>query len=377
IIMPKVSRFLLAMAVIGRAAVAITKLDVHYSSSEPGPHACSCSAGFVPVPIDVWIPSDPTNPAGLNTSDNRRLHTTFDIFGKLCQPLLLHGQSYSSQYWDIEWNGFQNYSYAAASCSRGLSSFLYDNTGAGRSTRPENATDCQMPTASGVLSAVTRDLKSGRISRLLTGRSVAYERVVGIGHSLGSVVMNFAAIREGEASLFDALVLTGHLHDPHFLLGSPIATVPASEAVPGRFAGLDPGYITTPNISARALFYGPSPTAYSPAVLQLDELTKDAGSRFISIQDRFVYAPAYGFSAPVVGIIGQFDQVHCIPNGGPCNQSELEASEAAFYPDARSFQMIVVEGSGHDINLEFPAGEVFQTMISLFERFASQEPKKF
>lgn len=49
---------------------------------------CSCSSGFIPVPVDVIIPVDPSNPGGLDTTNTRRLQSIFQIFGVLCEPVL-------------------------------------------------------------------------------------------------------------------------------------------------------------------------------------------------------------------------------------------------------------------------------------------------
>ncbi|KAF8587749.1 hypothetical protein K439DRAFT_1630361 [Ramaria rubella] len=344
--------------------------------------ACSCSSGFVPVPVDVTIPVNPSDPTGLNSTDTFRLQTIFEVFGELCEPvsadstfshaiqLLLHGQSYTSQYWDVSWNGFQNYSYVALSCSKGISSFAYDNLGAGRTTRPQSSTECQMPTAGNVSSSLAKDLKSGAISRILTGREMKYDKVIGFGHSLGSATLNYAAIGDGENSPFDALVLTGSIHDPEFIINPPVAAVPASQVDPARFPNLDPGYITTPNISARMIFYGPTLASFSLDVFNLDELTKDAGSHWLTLQIRAIYTPAARFKAPVVELVGSFDKVHCLPNGAPCDQTKLQTSEAIFFPDSKNFSMIVIDGFGHDLNLEFAAAKAFTIMNQLFERFA-------
>ncbi|KAF8583392.1 hypothetical protein K439DRAFT_1390513 [Ramaria rubella] len=345
---------------------------------------CSCSSGFIPVPVDVTIPVDPSNPAGLNTTDTFRLKTTFNVFGVLCEPvtssskfsdsiqLLLHGQTYTTQYWDVAWNGFQNYSYIAHSCNLGISSFAYDNTGAGRTTRPLNSSDCQIPTAANVSSSLARDLKSGKVSQILTGTAKQYKKVIGYGHSLGSATLNYAAIGDGANSPFDGLVLTGEVHDPQFIIQSPVVALPATQVDPVKWPNLDPGYITTPNISARFLFYGPDTSSFSPTILQLDELTKDVGSRWISAQIKFTYVPAIGFTPPVVQMVGSLDQTHCLDNNNtPCNQKTLQVQEAVFWPNSKNFTMIVIDGFGHDLNLEFAAVQAFPIMTQLFESFVN------
>jgi hypothetical protein len=69
----------------------------HAANSSPEKStACSCSSGFVPIPVDVTIPVDPSNPEGLNSTDTFRLQTTFEVYGVLCEPVSADSQ-YSSQ----------------------------------------------------------------------------------------------------------------------------------------------------------------------------------------------------------------------------------------------------------------------------------------
>jgi len=327
--------------------------------------------------VDVTIPVDPSVPEGLNSTNTMRLQTTFDVFGTLCEPvsettqnavqLLLHGFTYNSQYWDVTWGGLQNYSYVDFSCRRGISSFAYDDLAAGQTIK-QNSTHVQLPTVASVSSSLARDLKSGRISQLLFGSEKKYEKVVGIGHSLGSITLDQGAISDGAHSPFDGLILTGSIHPPSYQ--NNVSAPPAREVNPGRWGDLDPGYVTTPNISERSKFYGPdNGTSFSPTVLQLDELTKDVGSTWSVLQLKSTFVPAFGFRGPVAEIVGSEDQAFCLPSGGPCDQAKLQVSEAAFYPDSKNFTMIVIDGFGHDLNYQFGAAEVYPIMTSLFESF--------
>jgi len=122
---------------------------------KPTVHACTCSSGLIDVHIDVDIAVDPSVLVPLSQTELRRQEATFKVFGRLCHPvgvvggvgeficakqsntesfiaqasvqLLLHGFTYSSQYWHPQWYGFQNYSYVDFSCSQGVSTFSYDN----------------------------------------------------------------------------------------------------------------------------------------------------------------------------------------------------------------------------------------------------------
>ncbi|KAF8582481.1 hypothetical protein K439DRAFT_1351088 [Ramaria rubella] len=353
---------------------ALTFVTEAYASVEA---ACACNSGFVSIPVDVVLPIDPSSPAGLNSTDTFRLQTIFDVYGELCEPItksgdavqmLLHGFSYTSQYWNFNANGFQNYSYVAHSCSNGISSFAYDTPGAGRTTRPVS-TDCQLPTASNISSSIARELKSGMINRLLSGQEKRFTKVVGVGHSLGSSTLSYAAIHDGERSPFDGLILTVKQLNHGRVVTFDL--IPASQISPGRFSGLDPGYVTTPNESVRSIFYGPTATSFSQDILTLDFLTQDVGSTWMGEQNSFTYEPANGFKGPVVEMVGSFDSLLCLPSRGPCDRTSLQGSEAFYWPDSRNFSVILIDGFGHDLNLEFGAAKAFSVMNELFEAFVA------
>ncbi|KAJ7617321.1 hypothetical protein FB45DRAFT_1034612 [Roridomyces roridus] len=155
-----------------------------------------------------------TAPMGLETSpipygglqskatDLRPLDETYHIFGVFCSPikktaqsrdvvqLLVHGFSYTSEYWSPAANEFRNQSYTAYACDRGLSTFAIDVVGAGQSTRPDNASDVQFATNSAVVSQLARNLKNASI---LPGVE-PFKQVIGVGHSAGSVALIHGAV---------------------------------------------------------------------------------------------------------------------------------------------------------------------------------------
>ncbi|KAJ7611226.1 hypothetical protein FB45DRAFT_760644, partial [Roridomyces roridus] len=164
-----------------------------------------CSGFSIPVHVDTLVPKDPTDVfAGLksNASSLRRIDETYDIFGVFCQPttpspkrsdvlqLLVHGFTYTNEYWSPPVEEFRNYSYAAFACDHGLSSFSIDTLGVGLTTRPENASDVQFPNTAAALAQLARQLKS---TPILPGVQ-PFKTIIGIGHSAGSALLNFDAI---------------------------------------------------------------------------------------------------------------------------------------------------------------------------------------
>jgi len=317
--------------------------------------------------------------AGLksNASSLRRVDDTYDIYGVFCQPdtvspkntdvlqLLLHGITYTGQYWSPPVEEFRNYSYAGFSCDRGLSSLAIDWVGVGLSSRPMNASDVQFPTTSGAVSQLARHLKTVSI---LPGVQ-PFKKIIGIGHSAGSVLLNFGAIVEGAQSPFDGLILTAALIvEPGTLLPLTSASLLSARDVdPLRWGGIDPAYVTVPN---RTLFYPADPTAFSPRMFIFDGFTKDVGS--IST---FVQVPLTSlttrYTGPVAKVVGSEDQLFCAGTDRCGDVAALTAAERVVWPAAQTFEVVVAQGSGHDLNLDFRAQGPFNTFVNFVDQFSA------
>ncbi|KAJ6517874.1 Alpha/beta hydrolase family-domain-containing protein, partial [Mycena vitilis] len=340
--------------------------------------SCSCSSVIVPVQVDVLVPKDPTDAfAGLksNASELRRVDDAFNISGTFCQPdtvsandsnviqLLVHGFTYTGDYWSPLVEEFQNYSYSAFSCDRGLASLAVDSLGVGLSSRPVNASDVQYPTSSAALSEVARHLKTVSIVPGLQ----PFRKVIGIGHSAGSALLTFGAIFEGPQSPFDGLILTGLLIIEPGSIPLPTGLTSARNDTPARWSALDPAYVTTSN---RTAFYPADPTTFSPRMLVFDNFTKDVGSVSTFLQTPTSSLPAQ-YPGPVAKVVGSADQLFC-----PAERCEdvatLTAAERVVWPAAKSFDLVVSQGSGHDLNLGFAADAAFGTFVDFVDQFAAQ-----
>ncbi|KAF7377964.1 Alpha/beta hydrolase family-domain-containing protein [Mycena sanguinolenta] len=316
--------------------------------------------------------------AGLksNASDLRRVDDTYNIHGVFCRPdggspqnpsviqLLVHGFTYTDQYWSPPVEEFQNYSYAAFSCAHGLPSLAVDWPGVGLSTRPINASDVQYPTVAGAVSQVATHLKTASI---LPGVP-PFRKVIGIGHSAGSVALTFNAIVDGTQSPFDGLILTAGISLGTDMLPSVSLLTPAPDDTPLRWGNIDPGYLTS---SIRFIFYPADPTAFSPRMLEFDGFTKDVATVSMYVQTPGVLTlMVQQYTGPVVKIVGSGDQVLCATDR--CNDvAALTASERVRWPKAQSFEVVVEQGSGHDLNLDFKAQGPFNTFVGFVNRFSS------
>ncbi|KAJ7847757.1 hypothetical protein B0H14DRAFT_2446087 [Mycena olivaceomarginata] len=352
-------------------------LLIHLSSSPVASgQACGCSSTILPVHVDVLLPKDPTDPFGglkSNASSLRRLNETYDVFGVFCQPktaqstdvvqLLVHGFTYTYQYWSPATEEFRNQSYTDFACDRGLSSFAIDLVGVGLSSRPANASDVQYATHSTVASQLARHLKT---TSILPGVQ-PFKKVIGIGHSAGSATLIFGAITEADQSPFDGLILTGNLIiEPGTLLTIPGVTS-ARDDTPLRWGALDPDYTTTNN---RSIFYPTDPTSFSPRMPIFNAFTKDVGT-VATFPQLSVSSLTANYTGPVAKVVGSEDQGFCTGTDRCDDVAALTATERVLWPEAKSFQVIVAPGSGHCMNLDFLANGPFSTFVDLVNQFVA------
>ncbi|KAJ7865172.1 hypothetical protein B0H14DRAFT_3600714 [Mycena olivaceomarginata] len=322
--------------------------------------SCSCSSVVVPVHVDVLVPKDPTDVFGglkSNETSQRRVNTTYDIYGVFCQPnagnedvlqLLAHGGSYTSQYWSPPIEEFRNYSYSAFS------------------SRPANASDVQYPTSAAALLA-TRTAPQNRLHppRRQTipkdhwNRAQPRLRPFQLRRHRRRRTITLR--RHGLTS-----ILIFGPDDPPAGSGTSSIPIVARDADPLRWGALDPAYVTVNN---RTAFYPADPTAYSPRMLLFDGFTKDVMSPSLGEQGASSSIPAANYTGAVAKVVGAKDQVLCAT--GRCVDVEaLTAAEQVVWPAAKSFEVLVLQGSGHDLNLDFRAGAAFETIFGLVTKFS-------
>jgi pimeloyl-ACP methyl ester carboxylesterase len=276
-----------------------------------------------------------------------------EIAGTFCAPpeattvqLLVHGATYGRAYWDFPYQP-EKYSYVDAMNGSGLATLNVDLLGVGDSAHPPSL-QITLPSQIAVVHQLVQALRAGAFGQEFT-------KVVLVGHSLGTLLVTAVATAHPED--VDGLIATGISHG--FDAGMPsllleIATHPANSEG-GRFSGLDSGYLTTlPGNRTRHFYHEP---AADPAVIALDEATKET----LSIGEIGTDAPSLvtslGVQAPVLAALGEHDGLSCnvivcSAPLSPWNQERL------LYPNAASFQQLTVPDSAHDINLH-PNAHVF------------------
>ena len=189
--------------------------------------ACQDQSSEEAVPTEPELSKGAVNPVDHVQGDPRpHCHETtvpvalapgqaaqYTIFGELCSPpgsnphsvqtvhLAVHGATYSHLYnaWPLEPG---TYSYADALMKAGYAVFTFDRIGIGRSSHPPGAS-VTIDANAFVVHQLVQGLRSGSIGR------TSFQRVVLVGHSLGSITSL------AEASAYrdvDGVVLTGLSH---------------------------------------------------------------------------------------------------------------------------------------------------------------------
>lgn len=228
-----------------------------------------CLSGLVSVPVISTVTeilsSGPTNNFELTeflTNFARRdtdafstligaskeIKAAFDIYAKLCVPVnmrnattfesvqfLTHGGTLDNSYWDFA----PGYSYVDVAAEKGYATFSYDRLGSGRSEHPDPVQVVQVPLQVSLAHELIAKLKAGLIG------GIAFEKVVGVGHSLGAAItQGVSGSYDGD---FDAVILTGHsgFHGGS-IIGFAAAAQQIANTLPDRggLKGLANGYFS-------------------------------------------------------------------------------------------------------------------------------------
>jgi pimeloyl-ACP methyl ester carboxylesterase len=243
--------------------------------------------------------------------------------------LALHGGNYNHKYWDVpEING-HDYSFARYMAARKYAVLAIDQLGTGESSKPHGDLLTLDQTASAVHQIITQ-LRAG-------GGDIKhpFERVVLVGHSLGSINAVYEQATYADA---DALITTGMGHVEHTL---PIPREVILEM-------LTQEYFPFPEeLRAQLFYYAP---AADPEVIAYDgahladqmprgQLTTGVFAAFNSVANR-----VGSVTGPVLVQLGEHDALF---------PASLAEDEAAFYASASSVTVQALPGVGHDVNTHY------------------------
>ena len=344
-----------------------------------------------------------TNPVTVENCHSVRLPVALDpggarqaqLAGDVCYPsrpvpglrqtiqVLVSGTAYGKTYWDFPYQP-DTYSYVRAANAAGFTTFDLDRVGIGASSRPPSS-QVTIPSNAYSIHQAIQHLRSGAVD------GVRYDRVVLVGHSLGSLISWYEAAEYHDV---DAVVASGILHTFDGPGVAKFGTTLYSAALDHRFAGqnLDPGYLTTrPGTRAESFYY---PMNADPQVIDTDEAVKETTTfseaadvfwqelpgSLGGVRDPFCSLLAsscegvarphwYGvtpkITVPVLMVVGQYDALLCGGATRPNRCTDLEKirqDESAYFRGLakRCLVLASVSNAGHNLNLHRNAPSWFK-----------------
>jgi len=274
--------------------------------------------------------------------------------------VLVHGAGYDHRYWD--WPAQpERYSYVRWAASRGVATLNIDRVGSGSSSHPAGAANTITEQA-GVLDQILGQVRQG-----LSGAG-PFERVVLVGHSLGSVVAGVAAASHHSA---DAVVLTGYLPVDH---GEAVedqfleeAFVPAVEALPHLRGLVDDDYLAArPATRQQHMF---RLDAVDSDILAVDYDIRGATSRGELRGGWTAGTQVLRTGIPTLSLVGQYDVLVQDPATDKDSFESVERIRGACPPN---FDFDVVPDTGHCLNLHRNAPATFERLDAWLERQAAE-----
>ena len=255
--------------------------------------------------------------------------------------LAVHGANYNKKYWDVPNINGHEYSFARYMAEQKYAVLAIDQLGAGESTKPADGDLVTLDQTASAIHQVITQLRSGE-----GGVGYAFERVVTVSHSLGSIN---AVYEQGTYHDADAVITTGMGHVPH--------TLPVPQELIDFLSQFE--YFAVPSELRPVMFYY-APGA-DPDVIQYDvdnlsdnlargQLTTGIMISFNFDQEAMRVGSVNG---PVLVQLGEFDGLF---------PASLAGGEAAFFTGASSVTVQPLPGVGHDFNTHFRNHEGWRLM---------------
>jgi len=262
--------------------------------------------------------------------------------------LLMPGLTYTHHYW----TGLSaRTDYTAAALAAGDAVYLIDRIGTGASDRPP-AEQVTTTTEATITHQAVRALRDGTLGR--------FTRVIGVGHSYGSVIAMAEAATYHDV---DALVLTGLLHDIRIDEMTRFTTDLYPAAADPKFTDTAPpdGYLTTRPGSRSSYFLDPHTAVRDAAAWdEQSKTTATAGELTFTPDDELAYSRA--IHAPVLLVMGTTDALFC-GTGQPCTTpADICQREHTAFPAGTTLAAATIPQTGHSINLHRAAPQAFEAI---------------
>jgi pimeloyl-ACP methyl ester carboxylesterase len=335
-----------------------------------------------------YLQIDSTLKANVTSGGKLDVDETFDIHAQLCWPLkqhqqhnieprnkgkgarvnsttdhnetpilqfLIHGIGSDKSYWNFA----PGYSYIDTAAKSGFATFSFDRLGTGRSTHPNPIQTVQAPLEVYIAHKLIHLLRRGSLC------NQSFQKIVGVGHSFGSIQIAGLAAEYGTDDL-DAIVLTGFSTSasgiPLFLAAADWSI--ASRNRPSRFGRLDNGYLVTDTIAGNQFGFFRYPN-FDPKILAQDDARKETFTLGELFTLTLPVKSAPKFTGPLFVINGERDLVFCQSNCKlPFDQAV--AVQPALFPAVHSGKSatLLVKGTGHAPNLHLTRQKTFAAINS-------------
>jgi pimeloyl-ACP methyl ester carboxylesterase len=271
----------------------------------------------------------------------------YDVVGELCAlgpprgktlQILVSGAGYGPVYWDFPYEP-DTYSYARAALRAGYATFNFYRPGMGESDRPLGLL-LNVDNQAYVLEQVVDTLR----------REHDFGKVVTIGHSFGSVTAIAHAL--AYPASVDGIVLTGFAHNTNPGFITAMRTGVDLAAIKGPFAGriIDPTYLVSKPGTRHQTFY--TAANADPAVIEVDEMNRQTTALGEVISAGKYFGPqSKALATNVLQVLGENDFVVCGGDLDCRDHARTIAHEQAFFPAAASYEMVILEHTGHDAAL--------------------------
>jgi hypothetical protein len=223
----------------------------------------------------------------------------------------------------------------------------------GKSDKPDPIKTIQGPLEVEIARVLANSLRQGQFS------DVKFQKVVGAGHSFGSIITN--AITKQYPDTFDAAILTGFSTDlssqPLFLQALNLAL--ANEDQPLRFFNLNNGFLVSSTVISNQIGFFRAP-GFDPAILNQAEATKGTVT-FGELNSLGGLGGATNYTKPVAVIDGANDLPFC---GGNCTYpvDQAKAVQPKYYPNVaeKDFGSYLAPLAGHGLSFHYSAAGAYE-----------------
>ena len=257
--------------------------------------------------------------------------------------VLVPGGGFTRRYFDLEIEGYQNYSAAMQLARHGWIVVAIDNLGTGESTIPADGEQVTLDRCAAALAEVILQLRSQlKSGELPATKAASALPVVGVGHSLGACIITLA---QGNYACCDAVGVLGY--SCRYIVGA-VDPETGERLRKREFCGS--GYNRTTPSSQRERFYSEQ---VPKAIIEAEEAAR------VPMPNGLAEALVPGRSAAAAARI----EVPVLLAFGERDVSPNPYDETRYFHRSKDVTLLILNGAGHAHN-SAPERVVFWDRIS-------------